>query len=118
MSNERPQREKTIAALSIGLLAVAVFVLIVGGAGTVATRGHFAAVLKETAIELPLVTRWIISISDNAYAVFFALLILMLILKELLIRIKKVTLAINIVVGIAAIAYVPVYIGALLLPTI
>jgi large-conductance mechanosensitive channel len=41
-----------------------------------------------------------------------------LILKELLIRAKKVTLAVNIVVGIAAIAYVPVYISALLLPMI
>ena len=118
MSNEKPQREKTIAAMSIGLLAVSVFVLIVGGAGTVATRGHFAAVLKETAIELPLITRWIISVSDNAYVVFFASLTLAMILKEILIRTKKVTLTANIVAAVVAMAYVLVYVVAMVLPVV
>lgn len=118
MANEKTHGEKAVAALSMGLLAVSVFVLIVGGAGTIATRGHFAAVFKETAIELPLVTRWITSIPDNACAIFFVSLIAALILKELLIRSRKLTLTSNIVAAVAAMAYVLVYVVAMILPVV
>jgi cell division protein FtsN len=71
VDNERSQREKAIAAMSMGLLVVAVLVLIVGGAGTIATKGCFETALKEmTDHELPVITDFFVSTPVIGYVVF------------------------------------------------
>ena len=122
MENQKTQREKAIAGLSLGLLAIAVSLVLFIAAGTIATKGNFETALTEMTEkdqELPLVTKlFVTSISNITLGIIFAALILILILKELSIRSRRITLAVNIVTSISAIAYIPIYIIAIFLPMI
>ena len=122
MENQKTQREKAIAGLSLGLLAIAVSLVLFIAAGTIATKGNFETALTEMTEkdqELPLITKlFVTSISDVTLGIIFTVLILILILKELLIHSKRITLAVNIVTSISAIAYIPIYIIAIFLPMI
>jgi len=119
MENEKSHREKAIAALSVGLLAVAVFFTFIAAVGTIFMKVHFGPAIKTMIIpdELPAITELLVlSISSVTYGIFFASLILVLILKELFVHARRVTLAINSVIVIAAIAYYCIYTIALYLP--
>ena len=122
MENQKTQREKAIAGLSLGLLAIAVSLVLFIAAGTIATKGNFETALTEMTEkdqELPLITKlFVTSISNITLGIIFAALILILILKELSIRSRRITLAVNIVTSISAIAYIPIYIIAIFLPMI
>jgi hypothetical protein len=119
MEDEKSQQDKTAAGLSLGLLVVAVCLILFAAIGTIATKGNFETALMEMTEkdqELPLVTKLLVtSISSVTLGIIFAAIILILILKELLIRSRKITLTVNI---IAAIAYIPIYIIAIFLPMI
>jgi hypothetical protein len=118
MVNEKSNRDKSIAVLSIAILVVDLFFIFCGVGATILTRRHFLAILQEFGTDnLPIITEFlIVSIPAVVYCIFIASVILILVLKELFIRARMVTLIVNIVVGIAAIAYIPVYIAALYLP--
>ena len=120
MKNEKSGREKTLAIMSVVFLALDVFVILIAAVGTIIIKGNITTVLTEFVDvdhELPVITKFFfISIPAIAYGIFFALFILILILKELYVRSKIVTLVMNIVAGVAAIVYVFVYIIALFLP--
>ncbi len=118
MENEKSQREKSAAALSLGLLAVAVSLVLFTAAGTIATKGRFELILRElmTPDKIPAITQFFIFTPTINFVIFFALLILILILKEIFVHTKKITLIINAVTAIAAIACIPVYVLALYLP--
>ena len=119
MENEKSQREKAIAALSVAFLVVAVFVIFWAAVTTISTRRHFASVLSEGTPrdEMPLITKlFVISIPTIAYVIFFVSLILLLIRKELCVRSKTVTLVVNIVIGMITFVYTLAYISAVLLP--
>ncbi|MBN2182472.1 MAG: hypothetical protein JW715_11215 [Sedimentisphaerales bacterium] len=119
MENDISQRKKSIAVLSLGLLIVAICLALIEAAGTIATKGCFETTMIEMAEqELPLLTKLVISISNVTYGIIFAAFVLILILKEIFIRAKRVTLAVNIVATILAIAYILVYIMAIFLPMI
>ena len=120
MENQKTQREKAIAGLSLGLLAIAVSLVLFIAAGTIATKGNFETALTEMTEkdqELPLVTKlFVTSISDVTLGIIFATLVLILILKELFVRSKKIALTVNITAVISAIAYIPIYMIAIFLP--
>ena len=118
MENEKSQREKSAAALSLGLLAVAVSLVLFTAAGTIATKGRFELILRElmTPDKIPAITQFFIFTPTINFVIFFGLLILILILKEIFVHTKKITLIINAVTAIAAIACIPVYVLALYLP--
>jgi len=122
MENEKSQREKAIAVLSVGLLVVAVCMILIDAAITIATKGNFETALMEMTArdqELPLITRFLVtSISNVTLGIIFTILILVLILKELFVRSKIISLTVNIVAAISAIAYIPIYIIAIFLPMI
>lgn len=117
MEENKSNQEKTMAIASAVVLVAAIFSILIAAVATMTTKGNFATALTEmTAHELPVINKIIISIPALGYGIFCTLLILILILKELYIRAKTVTLAFNIVTGLAAIVYLPVYIGALFIP--
>jgi hypothetical protein len=122
MENDKSQREKTIAVLSVGLLVVAVCLILFIAIGTIVTKGDFETAITEMTEkdqELPLVTKLLVtSISNVTFGIIFMVLILVLILKELFFRSKRITLTVNIVTAISAIAYIPIYIIAVFLPMI
>ncbi len=120
MENEKSPRQKSIAALSTGMLAFAFAGILIAAATIIFTKGKFTGVLTEMIPgELPIITKlFVLSISSAAYGIFFTSLILALILKELLLRNKMVTLVVNIAAGTTAIICVPVYILAIFLPMI
>ena len=122
MKNDISQRKKSIAVLSVGLLVVAVCLILFIAIGTIATKGDFETAfieMTERDQELPLITRFLVtSISSVTLGIIFAAIILILILKELFVRSRRITLTVNIVAAISAIAYIPIYIIAIFLPMI
>ena len=120
MESEKSHREKTIAAMSMGFLVAAVCFTIIDAATTIATKGGFEKVFTEMMNkdqELPIITKLLVtSISNVTYGIIFTALILILILKELLVHNRRITLVTNIVVAVSAIAYIPIYIAAIFLP--
>ncbi len=122
MENVKSQQDKTAAGLSLGLLVVAVCLILFIAIGTIVTKGDFETAFTEMTEkdqELPLVTKlFVTSVSNITLGIIFTVLILILILKELLIHSKRITLAVNIVTSISAIAYIPIYIIAIFLPMI
>ena len=118
MESEKSQKDKSIAGLSLGLLAVAVSLVLFTAAGTIATKGRFELILRElmTPDKIPTITQFFIFTPTINFVIFFTLLILILILKEIFVHTKKITLIINAVTAIAAIACIPVYVLALYLP--
>jgi len=117
MENVKSDRERAIADLSVGLLAVAVFLTLITAAVTIFTKGRFESLLKNFLPEkMPVITRFFVFTPIIYFVICFTLVILILISKELFVRAKRITLAINVVVAIAAMAYYPLYIIALYLP--
>ncbi len=118
MESEKSQQGRNTAVLSVGLLVVAVCLILFAAAGTIATKGRFELILRElmTPDKIPAITKFFIFTPTINLVIFFVLLILILFLKELFIRSKKITLAVNIVSAISAIAYIPIYMIALYLP--
>src|SRR4030042_4105577 len=108
MKHEKSHRAKAIAALSLGLLAVAVCFTIIDAATTIATKGRFESILKTIMVpeRIPSITKFFIFIPILYYVIFFVLMVLILILKERFVRAKIFTLAINAVVAVAAIVYI------------
>ena len=120
MVNEKSNWEKSIAILSTVILFADFFFIFCDVVITFLTRQYFLAIFEQIGSDqLPVIAEFlVVSIPTIAYCIFIASLILILVLKELYLRAKMVTLVINIVVGIAAIAYIPIYIAALYLPVI
>jgi hypothetical protein len=121
IENEKSTREKSIAALSAGLLAFAVIGILIAATAIILTKVDYPSVIFTEFIpgKLPAITKLlVISISAVAYEIFFVLLIFILILKELCLSGKMITLVVNLVAGIAAILYVPVFIFAVRFPII
>jgi len=118
--NKKSNQEKSFVVLSMVILVVDFFFIFCDVVTTILTRRHFSAVFEQIGPDkLPIITKFLaVSIPTIVYCIFIALVILILILKELYLRAKTVTLVVNIVVGIAAIVYIPIYIAALYLPTI
>lgn len=118
MGNEKPYREKK--TMSLVVLAFAAFIILIVAVTIIFTKGQFTGVLTEMIPgELPIITKlFVLSISSIAYGIFFASLILALILKELFLRNKIVTLVVNLVLGIGAILFIPVYMIAIFLPMV
>jgi hypothetical protein len=118
MENEKSPRKKAIADVSLVVLAFAIFIILIVAATIIYTKGKFTGVLTEMiAGELPIITKlFVLSISSVTYGIFFALLVLVLVLKELFLRNKTVALVVNIATGTAAIVLMPVYMVAVFLP--
>ncbi len=118
MKDVKAQSGTMIAIMSIALLAIDVVGLIVLCGATFLTGRPFLKMFQEMDMQLSGATQMLLLIPPAAYVGVFLLLIIFLVLKEILIPAKTVTLMINLVVGWGAVAYLIVYVTALFLPMI
>ena len=118
MEIEKSHREKIVAILSVTILVVDFLFILNDVVVTFLTRQYFWFTFDQIGPDrLPFIPRFVVlSIPTIVYCIFVISLILILALKELYLRSKTITLAINIIVGIATIAYIPFYYFALYLP--
>jgi|GEM_PF-6307254 len=118
MEDVKATSEKGTATASTIVLAIDVIGLLVLGGVTLSAKRAFAKMFADMKVELPAVTNTILSIPTAAYVGVFLSLIVVLILKEILIRAGTVKLVINLAAIVGGIVYLSVYIIALFLPLI
>ena len=120
MINEKVNQDKRISIFSMIILLFDFLFILNDIAMTFLTRQHFSDIFEQIGPDqLPVISKLLaVSIPTIVYCIFIVSLVLILVLKEIFISAKKITLSINILVGIAAISYIPIYIFALYSPLI
>ena len=106
----------TIASLVV--LIIDVIGVIALATITLYTSSRFLAIFKELKVQLPQITQLFLSIPATAYLIIFSGVILALILKEIAIKSKPLTFAINMAALVIGVAYCFLYVTALFLPLI
>ncbi|HUW30370.1 MAG TPA: hypothetical protein VM223_02025 [Planctomycetota bacterium] len=110
------QRSSGFAATSTVVLVTDVCGLLVVGALFVGAIPKFCKMFAEMGMALPVVTQIVISVPGAGYAAIFLLLLAAIIAKELLIRDRRITLAINVIAGLAGMVWLFVVVFALFSP--
>ena len=110
------QRTSGLAATSTAALVIDVVGLLALGVLSVVVIPKFCKMFAELGTGLPVVTRIVISIPSAGYAMICMLVVAALIGKECLIRDRRVTLAVNVVAGMAGIIWLLVLVFALFSP--
>lgn len=101
---------------------VVLIIDVIGGfvltTATLYISARLQAIFKELNIQLPQITQLFLSIPTTVYLVIFSGVILALILKEVAIKNKPLTFAINMAALVIGVAYCFLYVTALFLPLI
>ena len=115
MENHKKQ-SGAVNVASLILLVVNIIGMIVLAVGSIIVRGKFSGIFADMGTTLPRITILFLSIPSWAYIVFFGIIIAALILKELLIRKKFITLMINISAGVLGSLYLLIFAIAMFMP--
>lgn len=115
--NEQEAKKQTgwaIASMVVLIIdAIGGFVLTTA---TLYISARFYAIFKELNVQLPQITQFFLSIPTTMYLIIFSGVILALILKEIAIKSKPLTFAINMAALVVGVAYCFLYVTALFLP--
>ena len=95
-------------------MTVIIFVPVV----IVKTRGIFVDTFEKYSVDVPALTKFLLSVSGSVYFVIFFLIATALIVKEIFIKKKTTRLLINILISVTAGILVLVYAVALIIPLI
>ena len=119
--NMNEQEPKKQTGWTIASLVVLILDMIGGFVLTTATlyiSARFEVIFKELNVQLPQITQLFLSIPTTVYLIIFSGVILALILKEIAIKSKPLTFAINMTALVIGVAYCFLYVTALFLPLI
>ena len=116
MNDVNEKGSSRFAATSTAALVIDVVGLVVLGALCVRGIPAFCKMFAEMGMALPVVTRIVISVPGAGYAAIYLLLLAAIIAKELLIRDRRITLAINVIAGLAGMVWLFVVVFALFSP--
>ena len=117
MANEDARDGNELRTASTVVLAIDVVGILVLALAGLCVQPRFVEMFAEMEIELPLITKFLLSIPPAVYVVLCSSLILALVLKEVLIQANATKLTVNIIVGVGELAYLCVYVIALILPS-
>jgi hypothetical protein len=116
MNEQEPKKQTgwTIASLALLILdAIGGFVLTTA---TLYISAKSEVIFKELNVQLPQITQLFLSIPATVYLTIFSGVILALVLKEIAIKSKPVTFAINMAALVIGVTYCVLYMTALFLP--
>jgi CBS domain containing-hemolysin-like protein len=118
MENQEMKQPAGWARPSMVLLYVDLVVVVLLAIMTLRTVPKFTVAFRELlgTTPLPLLTELFVSISATGYLVLFSCVIIVLVVKEIVIKNKARALAINSAILIAGILYLVLYVTAMLLP--
>ncbi|MCD4824772.1 MAG: serine protease [Phycisphaerae bacterium] len=115
MENHKKQ-SGAVNTVSLILLAVDIIGMLVLAVGSIIAQSKCSDAFSDMGTRLPRITILFLLIPPWAYIVFFGIIIAALILKEVFIRKKSITLAINICAGVFGLLYLPAFATAMYMP--
>jgi hypothetical protein len=118
MNEQEPKKQTGWIIASLVVLILDVIGVFVLTTATLYISARFQVIFKELNIQLPQITQLLLSIPSTVYLIIFLGVILALILKEIAIKSKPLTFAINMAALVIGIAYCVLYVTALFLPLI
>ena len=118
----QPKKSKPASA---GSSVLSVFILVIDLVGLALlgllarfTLPRFMKILEEFEVELPVLTQWVLSVPPTWYVGAFAGIGVLLVLKEIVIRNAAFKSGLNLLAGLALLAFAAVAVVALFLPLI
>jgi hypothetical protein len=118
MNEQEPKKQTGWIIASLVILILDVIGVFMLTTATFYISARFQAIFKELNVQLPQATQLFLSIPSTVYLIIFFSVILALILKEIAIKRKPVTFAINMAALVIGIVYCVLYVTALFLPLI
>jgi hypothetical protein len=116
--NEQDIRTSDSAPYVLSLFVLLLDTILLGAIVWITTivRWRFEAIFTDFGVNLPIVTMLILSVPGKVYAMLTAGLAIILLAKELMIVDARRKLRINIVAGVALLAFAALFSLAMLLP--
>lgn len=118
MNEQEPKKQTGWMIASLALLILDVIGVFVLTTATFYVSAKFQAIFKELNVQLPQATQLFLSIPSTVYLIIFFSVVLALIVKEIALKRKPVTFAINMAALVIVIMYCVLYVTALFLPLI